>query len=185
MRVYRKLLPPELGRFRDHLLRLTPEDRQSRFSGSVGNAFIEDHCRRFDWLSGAILGAFDNGELTGAAELRWLKPGLDWRAEVAITVDKNHQEQGIGTELLRRVVIYARNRSLKALYMVCMTDNRRMQAIARKLEGQLVFEASQVEADIVMPFPTQFTLFDEALGNSVAFAAHWWEQFAPARRVEA
>jgi RimJ/RimL family protein N-acetyltransferase len=185
MRVYRKLLPTELSRFRDHLLRLTPEDWQSRFSGGVRADFIEEHCRRFDWLSGAILGAFDDGVLTGAAELRWLEPGLGWRAEVAITVDKIHQEQGIGTELLRRVVIYARNRGLKGLYMICMTDNRRMQAIARKFEGQLVFDASQVEADIVMPFPTHFTLFDEALGDSVAFATQWWEQFAPARRLPA
>jgi GNAT superfamily N-acetyltransferase len=123
--------------------------------------------------------------LVGAAEVRWLKPGLDWRAEVAITVDENSQEQGIGTELLRRVVTYARNRGLKTLYMLCLTDNRRMQAIARKFEGQLMFEAGQVEADLTMPFPTQFTLFDEALGDSVAFAALWWEQIAPTRRLPA
>jgi len=172
MRVYRKLLPTELSRFRDHLLRLSPADMQSRFSAGVGAAFIEEHCRRFDWLSGRILGAFDDGALVGAAEIRWLeKPGRGWRAEVAITVEENYQEQGVGTELLRRVVTYARNRGLKSLYMLCLTDNRRMQAIARKLEGQLTFESGQVEADIAMPFPTQFTLLDEALGEGAAFAA--------------
>jgi GNAT superfamily N-acetyltransferase len=185
MRVYRKLLPTELGRFRRHLLALSPADLQSRFSGSVGPAFVEAYCRRFEWLSGAIFGAFEDGELVGAAELRWLKPGLDWRAEVAITVKESAQEQGIGTELLRRVMTYARNRGLKTLYMLCLTDNRRMQAIARKFEGQLMFEAGQVEVDLAMPFPTQFTLFDEALGDGVAFATQWWEQFAPGRRLYA
>jgi RimJ/RimL family protein N-acetyltransferase len=181
MRVYRKLLPSEIGRFRDHLRRLSPLDRQSRFAGGVSDTYIEEYCRRFDWLAGVIFGAFVDGELRGVAELRWLGPGVDWRAEIAITVEEAYQDQGVGTELLRRVVVYARNRGLKSLYMLCLTDNRRMQAIARKFEGELVFAPGQVEAGIAVPFPTQFTLLAEAWGDGAAFATQWWEQFTPAR----
>jgi GNAT superfamily N-acetyltransferase len=178
MRVYRKLLPSELVQLREHLLRLAPHDRYARFSGGVGPAYIEQHCRKFDWLTGVVIGAFEGVTLRGAAELRWLQPGLGLRAEFAVTVEEAYQDQGIGTELLRRTLVYARNRGLKSLMMLCLTDNRRMQSIARKFEGELAFQEGQVEADIAVPFPTHFTLLDEALGDSVAFAAQWWERFS-------
>jgi RimJ/RimL family protein N-acetyltransferase len=174
MRVYRKLLPPEASLFHDHLGRLSPDDRMSRFSGGVSAAALIEHVRRFDWRTGWLIGCFEDGCLRGIAELRWLDPGLGWRGELAITVEEAWQDQGVGTELLRLSIIHARNRGLKSLYMICLTDNRRMQTIARKFEGQLSFEGSQVEADIVVPFPTQFSLFAEAVGDGVAFARQWW-----------
>ncbi len=178
MRVYRKLLPSELPQFRDHLLRLSPYDRHARFSGGVGPAYIEQYCRKFDWLTGILIGAFEDGQLRGVAELRWLEPGFGRRAEVAITVEEAHQDQGVGTELLRRTIVHARNRGLTSIVMLCLTDNGRVQSIIRKFEGDLAFAQGQVEADIAVPFPTQFTLIDEALGDSVAFAAQWWETVA-------
>ncbi len=180
MRVYRKLLPTEARLFRDHLCRLSPDDRVSRFAGSVSDAAIIDHTRRFDWLTGALIGCFVDGTLRGVAEVRWLDPGIGWRAELAVTVEEYWQDEQIGTELLRRSITHARNRGLKSLYMLCLTGNRRMQAIARKFEGELVFEGSQVEADITLPFPTQLTVLAEAIGDSVAFATSWWEQMARA-----
>lgn len=180
MRTYRKLLPTESGLFRDHLCRLSPDDRVSRFAGSVSDAAIVAHARRFDWLTGILIGCFVDGVLRGVAEIRWLDPGIGWRAELAVTVEEGWQDEQIGTELLRRAITHARNRGLKSLYMLCLTGNHRMQAIARKFEGVLVFDGSQVEADITLPFPTQLTLLAEAMGDSVAFAASWWEQIARA-----
>ena len=174
MRVYRKLLPTEGLLFQDHLARLTPEDRISRFSGGVSVGALVEHVRRFDWRTGWLIACFEDGTLRGVAELRWLEPGFGWRAELAVTVEAPWQDQGVGTELLRLAIVHARNRSLKSLYMICLTDNRRMQAIARKFEGDLIFAGSQVEADIAVPFPTQFTLLAEALGDGVAFARQWW-----------
>lgn len=175
MRVYRKLLPAELSAWRDHLQRLAPGSRQARFSGGVSDAYIDAYCRRVEWLGTMLIGAFVDGTLRGLAELRWLEPGTGWRAELAVTVEDAWQDQGLGTELLRRAIVHARNRGVKSLYMICLTDNRRMQAIARKFEGQLIFEGSQVEADIVVPFPTQLSLLAEVLGDGVAFAATFWD----------
>lgn len=178
MRVYRKLLPTEARLFRDHLCRLSPDDRLSRFAGGVSDAAIAEYAARFDWLTGIVIGCFVDGELRGVAELRWLDPGTGWRAELAVTVEEAWQDGQIGTELLRRSIGHARNRGLKSLAMICLTDNRRMQAVARKFSGDLVFDGSQVEADITLPFPTQFTLLAEAMGDSMAFAATWWQHFA-------
>lgn len=174
MRVYRKLLPTEGLLFQEHLVRLSPEDRLSRFAGGVSAATLVEHVRRFDWRTGWLIGCFEDGTLRGIAELRWLEPGFGWRAELAVTVEAAFQDQGVGTELLRLAIVHARNRGLKSLCMICLTDNRRMQAIARKFEGDLIFADSQVEADISVPFPTQFTLLAEVLGDSVAFARQFW-----------
>jgi RimJ/RimL family protein N-acetyltransferase len=182
MRIYRKLLPAEGLLFHGHLARLSPDDRIARFSGGVSVAALAEHVRRFDWRTGWLIGCFDGAQLRGVAELRWLDPGLGWRAELAITVEEAWQDLGIGTELLRLSVIHARNRGLKSLYMICLTDNGRMQAIARKFEGELSFEGSQVEADIAVPFPTQFSLLAEALSDGMAFAHQWW---APLLKTDA
>jgi RimJ/RimL family protein N-acetyltransferase len=184
MRVYRKLLPTETRLFEEHLCRLSPDDRVSRFAGSISDTAIVSYARRFDWLTGILIGCFVEGTLRGVAEIRWISPGVGWRAELAVTVEEPWQDEQIGTELLRRSIAHARNRGLKSLYMTCLTGNGRMQAIARKFEGDLIFDGSQVEADIHLPFPTQFTLLAEAMGDSVAFAAAWWEQIAAAGKPD-
>ena len=176
MQAFRKLLPPEIAALRDHLLRLTPADRQARFSGHVGDLAVGEHCARIDWMRAAVVGFFEDGVLRGAAEIRWDDPRSAWRAEVAVTVEDGWQDQGVGTELLRRAIVVCRNRAIKSIYMICLLDNRRMQRIARKFEGALDFANGQVEADIRVPFPTQFTLLEEAVTDGAGLVATWWDR---------
>lgn len=176
MRLYRKLLPTDLPQFRAHLLRLSPEDRQSRFWASVTDAAIADYCTRIDWLKTVIIGCFEDDVLRGGAELRPDDPRVGWRAEVAVTVEGAVQGQGIGTELLGQLIVIARNRGLKTLVMLCLLDNTRMRRIARHYEGELKIGEGQVEAGLVMPFPTQVSLLQEALFDGAGLAATWWDQ---------
>ncbi len=176
MRVFRKLLPSELPQLKDHLLRLSADDRVARFSGHMGDEAVARHCARIDWRVSAVIGFFDAGVLRGAAELRGEDPRLGWSAELAVTVEEAWQDQGVGTELLRRAIVICRNRSLKSIYMICLLDNRRMQRIARKFEGALKFESGHVEADIVVPFPTQISLIEEAFADGTGLIATWWDR---------
>ena len=52
--------------------------------------------------------------------------------------------RGIGAALFSRLLVTARNRKIKRLYMSCLSHNRAMQALARKFQAQLVFEAADV-----------------------------------------
>lgn len=174
MYLYRKLVPAEIGAFHDHLLRLTPEDRQYRFVGSVSDDVIAAHCTHFDWLRDVVIGCFVDGILRGAAELRLDDPRLGWRAELAITVEQPWQEHGIGTELTRRAIVVCRNRAIRSIAMICLLDNRRMQRIARKFDADLTYVTGEVEAAIRVPFPTQLTLVSEALDESTAWTSTWW-----------
>jgi GNAT superfamily N-acetyltransferase len=179
MRVYRKLVPAELGLFHDHLLRLTPEDRHSRFSGYVSDEAVAAYCGTVDWFRCVIIGCFIDGQLRAVAELHFDDPRLGRRSELAVTVEQDWQSQGIGTELLRRSITVCRNRAIRSIYMICLLENRRMQRIARRFEGELVFEAGEVEAQVALPFPDQFTLIREALDEGAAWMMAFYD--VPAR----
>ena len=178
MRVYRKLFPFDLAQFRAHLLRLSPGDRRCRFFGGISDAGIADYCARIDWYRTAIIGCFDGGTLRGAVELHSAAPLVMRAAEVAVTVEPDWQDRGIGTDLLRRAIVFARNRGLAAISMLCLTDNRRMQAIARKLDSALSFAEGDVAADLRLPFPTQVSLLEEAFADGAGLFGAWWDCIA-------
>lgn len=174
MRIYRKLVAAEALRLRDHLLRLSPLDRHCRFAGHVSDAVIDSYCRRIPWLGTVVVGRFEDGVLRAAAECRWLGPAQLRSVEVAVTVEPEWQGQGIGTELVRRVVTVARNRGAASIFMLCLTDNRPMQAIARKLAGDLRFVDGEVEVRIAVPFATNASLMQEALADLSGLAGMIW-----------
>jgi GNAT superfamily N-acetyltransferase len=183
MRVFRKLLAAEWSRLRDHLLRLSPADRHCRFTGHVGDEAVERYCRSIPWLSTVAVGCFEDGVLRGVAECRWLGPANPRTVELAITVERPWQDQGIGSALVDRVLTIARNRGAVSVFMLCLTDNRAMQAIVRKHDGDLRYEAGDVEATIAVPFPTSISVLEEAVADwTGAGGALMWrmlEQWRP------
>ena len=68
--------------------------------------------------------------LRGAGELRPLGPTFVSEAEAAFSIEKPWQSHGVGTALLSRTLLAARNRGFKLLHMACLADNRRMQQLA-------------------------------------------------------
>lgn len=163
MSVYRKLLPTELPRYRAHLLRLDKADRYARFTGTVSDEGIRSHCERLDWGRTLLIGAFDRGELRGAVELctdRRLWPD---EAEFGISVEKGWQGAGVGGELIRRVFNTARNRTVRRLHMICLADNRRMRALAKRFGATIDHDGAEVFAQFDLAPPNQFSFALEAL----------------------
>lgn len=181
MRVFRKLMPYEIWRLREHLLRLTPADRRLRFFAGVNDDFIHDHCRRLDALRAIVIGFFEDGVLRGAAELH-LAGDLAGRAELAITVESGWQGHHIGTELLGHAITIAENRGMRSIEMVCLIDNRRMQHVARKFTDRLDVVEDQAEAHLKVPYPTQLSLWQEAAMDGIGLVTSWLEQFPFAGR---
>lgn len=139
----RKLWIGEADAYRDHLLRLDPDSRHRRFSGAVGDDFIAQHARSIEAIGVVVYGFFIDGTLRGAAELRPLSP-LAREAEAAFSIEQPWQSHGVGTVLLERVLLTARNRGIAALQMHCLGDNRRMQQLARKFDADLKFDFGSV-----------------------------------------
>ena len=165
----RKLWPSETDRFRNHLLRLDKHSRRLRFAHGVADAFIEDYASRMADMGSLVFGFVVDGEVRAAAELRKLGDTWGREAEAAFSVEKAYQDQGIGSELMGRVVRAARNRGIRRLYMSCLAENSKMQAIARKHEADLRFEYGEVVGEIVPDTPNYFSMIAEAAEDRVGF----------------
>jgi GNAT superfamily N-acetyltransferase len=163
----RKLWPTEKAKFRDHLLRLDRESRRMRFAHGVSDSFITDYADRMHEMGSVVYGYLEGGEVRAAAELR--KLGVNWgqEAEAAFSVERPWQDRGIGTHLMGRVIRAARNRGVQRLYMSCLAENGKMQAIARKFDAILRFEYGEVIGEIVPDTPDYFTMLAEAFDDRV------------------
>ena len=115
-------------------------------------------------------GFFIDSEMRGAAELRPLGLRFPRQAEAAISVEKPWQSHGVGSALLRRTLLTARNRGFRLLHMACLADNRRMQQLARKFDAELSFDFGSVVGEVESSRPTPLSLMREMLTDSHGFA---------------
>lgn len=156
----RKLWPGETDRFREHLLRLDPESRANRFGTAVTDYFIERYAARALGSDAVVHGFVVDGIPRGCGELRGFQT-FARTAEAAFSIEKPFQNNGVGSLLMGRTILAARNRGIKKLYMNCLSHNHPMQAIARKYHADLKFEAGDVVAEITNPLPDPLSLFRE------------------------
>jgi len=168
--VIRKLWMGEADSYRDHLLRLDTASRHSRFGGAVADEFIRDYVATTFGLNAVVHGFFVDGVLRGAAELRPLGPGFAREAEAAFSIETPWQSHGIGSTLLERTLLAARNRGIKTLHMACLADNRRMQELARKFSAELSFDFGSVVGEVAAARPTPLSVMREMVADSHGFA---------------
>ena len=166
----RKLWIGEADLYREHLLRLDAASRRSRFGGGVSDEFITEYVSLSLGLEAVIHGFFVEGTLRGAAELRPLGSAFADEAEVAFSVETPWQGHGIGSALLDRTLLAARNRAIKFLHMACLADNRRMQELARKFDAELRFDFGGVVGAVEAPRPTPLSVLREFVADSHGFA---------------
>jgi GNAT superfamily N-acetyltransferase len=168
--VIRKLWVGETAKYREHMLRLDPDSRRSRFAGGVSDDFV---CKYTDLslsLDAVVHGFFIDGMLRGAAELRPLGIRFANQAEAAFSVEKPWQSHGVGSALLRRTLLAARNRGYRLLHMACLAENQRMQQLARKFDAELTFDFGNVVGEVESSRPTPLSLMREVMADSHGFA---------------
>jgi GNAT superfamily N-acetyltransferase len=171
----RKLWIGETDAYRDHLLRLDRDSRNTRFSGAVSDDFIARHAATATGLGVVVHGFFVDGTLRGAAELRRNGTMLSNEAEAAFSIEQEWQSHGVGTVLLERTLLSARNRGIKHLRMDCLADNRRMQQLARKFEAGLTFDFGSVIGEVDPPRSTPLSLMREAMEDAHGVAAKMFD----------
>ncbi len=181
----RRLYPADLPEFRAHLLRLDADSRRARFAMAASDEFVAAYAQTAFALDTLLFGYFEQGELRGAAELRMLSGDRARMAEAAFNVEPHCRHRGIGSDLMEHVVLAARNRGVRKLYMSCLGWNRAMQALARRFSAELVFESDDVLGIVEAPGPTTGTLVQEAVTNAGSFATailhlqqKWWQRYA-------
>ena len=167
----RRLWPSDATAFRDHLLRLDSQSRHDRFAMAVSDDFLTNYADRCFGIDDVIYGYFVDGVMRGAGELRGVGLGLDkGSAEAAFSVEVGWRRQGVGTELMGRIIQAARSRGAETLYMSCLARNRAMQAMAKKYEAELQFDADDVTGKLVARTPEAAALWNEFIDDASSFA---------------
>lgn len=164
----RRLHPKESDLLLAHLMRLDGEARRLRFGNPVNDYFLERYAALALGADALIMGLFVGGVLRGVAELRYLT-GSRSEAEGAFSIEKAFQGLGFGDRLFGRLIASARNRGVRRLFLTCLRENRRMQAIAAKHGADLSFVAGDVTAEIRRPYADAASITEEWADESEAF----------------
>lgn len=165
----RKLWAADSPAFRDHLLRLDPATRRNRFGMAAGDEFISRYAETSFTLDTLIHGVFVDGRLVGVGELRMLGTSRT-EAEAAFSVELDHQGHGFGSRLMKAVVLSARNRRIRRLYMNCLASNSQMQRLALKAGAELEYEGGDVVGLMVPETPSPASYLREAVGDGYGWA---------------
>ena len=144
--ILRRLWPTDMTLYREHLLRLDPVSRHSRFGGGVSDAYIDDYVHTSLRLDTLIYGAFSGSTVVAAGELRILFGAWPPMAETAFSVEEPYQDQGLGDLLLTKIITAARNRGIVTLSMQCLSNNQRMRHLAQKHSAELKTTDGETEA---------------------------------------
>src|SRR5271165_2733377 len=175
----RRLWPSDMEAYSDHLLRLDPRSRHERFGGGMSDDFLTHYAEHCFGQGDLLYGAFIDGELVGAAELRsnsaiWTEQapfGRHIHAEAAFSVETEYRLRGIGEKLFRRIERAASNHGVETIEIICLPDNIGMQRLAQKFKTQFTFEENSLTGRLTARRPTPFSLIREASGDVMDFGA--------------
>lgn len=167
----RKLWNVETDAYCEHLLRLDAESRRNRFSGGIADEAIRKFAATVRDPDVIIHGFFVDGVLRGAADLHFVRP-LDLReAEAAFSIEKPWQGRGVGSVLLERTRLCARNRGVKHVLVSCLPQNRAMRELARKFNARFDMDYDAVVGTMDNPAATPLSLMQETLADGYSAAA--------------
>ncbi len=182
----RRLWPSDKEAFRYHLVSLSLRSRHLRFGGGMSDEFLVRYAENCFGEGDLIYGAFIDGKLVGAAELRsnqsiWNEQapfGRHIRAEAALSVDESHRRRGFGEKLFKRILRAATNHGVETIEIVCLPENVGMQNLARKFSAHFTFEENWLTGRLTVRPPTALSLFREASSDALDFGAalfdaHW------------
>lgn len=167
----RKLWPAELGLYKEHMLRLDQETRRLRFGRAPSDEFIETYAAGVNDFRSLVHAYMEEGVVRAAAELRPLGSAPYREAEAAFSVEQDYRDEGVGTELMGRVIQGARNRGITRIYMNCLLENKKMQAVARKYDAVLRIRQDEVFGEVAPASPTYFSIWHELIETEAGFVA--------------
>ncbi|MDQ0511489.1 GNAT family N-acetyltransferase [Ancylobacter amanitiformis] len=164
------MLPAERHLLVEHLLRLDPLSRFMRFGGVVSDGAIARHGTRVTSGDAVAIGYFVDGELRAVAELHPLPPraGKPASAEAAFSVEREFQGKGIGSALMRHLVLLAQNRGIEELQVVFLPSNAPMKNLAVHHAANFSMDDDEMIGRVQAPHATVFSRLREFFGDVFA-----------------
>ena len=170
MHLIYRLTPAEYHRYKTHLLCLDEESKYLRFGHHIKTDSIKQLFER--WISEPekhIIFCIENEDLeivaAGHISLQ------DDPVELAFSVFKEYQRQGMGNALMQRCIEYCQNRGIKSGCMVCLNSNDAIKKLAKK-HGLLINDGTDSMAEITIPNASPMTYINEAVNNNISAFDH-------------
>ncbi|WP_200338813.1 GNAT family N-acetyltransferase [Rhodovibrio sodomensis] len=139
------LTPDHLPLIRDHLLRLSPEDRRGRFGTPLKDAGIEAYVARLDPARIQLIGRIEHGALVALTEI-FLEGDLA-TCEAAFSVDPDRRRQGLGRAMATSALGHAAATGFARMVMFIQHANTPMRELVRRHAFNLPLEDSDYHAN--------------------------------------
>jgi RimJ/RimL family protein N-acetyltransferase len=165
----RKVLRSETHLIEEHLLRLDSDTRRRRFGHDVADSYIHDYALHAADYGNLTIGFFHDGDIHAIAEMHQGERAHEHAAEIAFSVERAFANQGVATRLMGRIIRSARNRGIRQLMLVCVTENLKMQAIARHYGADLQLEDGSIIAEIIPQRADYASISGEYLDDGLVF----------------
>jgi GNAT superfamily N-acetyltransferase len=169
MHIVYRLQPSEYNRYREHLLKLDTESRYKRFGFHISDTVIDKLCDKFesDYKNHKIFVIEDEDlNVVAAGHI-----SLDGEVELAFSVHKLYQGQGMGSALMKRCIEWCQNRDIKHGCMVCLSTNAAIKKLAAR-HGILVNQGGDTLADIKIPESNPYTVYSEIVDSNLGRLDH-------------
>lgn len=144
----------KIGDYSRHLKALSNEDKFSRFGYPVSDHSIDQLILNMCYhpQDHELWYARDDGERVGWGHLA---KNSDDSWELAVSVQREFQRQGIGNQLISEILAWAKFHHITEVYMHCIEDNRVIQHLANKNELRIRSRGDgERTASIEVPNPT-------------------------------
>lgn len=144
-----------LVEYASHLKNLDPDDRYTRFGYNITNDSIDRFILNmlYHQQDHHVFVCLDNEQVVGFGHLA--REGADW--ELAVSVEKASQGQGVAKELMSYMIDWGKVHGVTAVFMHCISDNKRIQHLAHKFGLKTVDRSGgEITAQVQLPEPTVF-----------------------------
>jgi len=170
----RRVLQGEYSKYRDHLKALDAESRTLRFANPVADLVIDRFCDGVEAkYYNHILFAVEDSDLNFIAVGHIaLEEGR--KMELAFSVHKDYQGQGLGNRLMARCIQWCRIHGYLEGSMVCLRSNSKIRHLCRKYGITVENEYDEALADIKLA-PADFGAY---LGETVDTQLGVWDYWS-------
>ena len=162
----RRVLPHEYSKYRKHLKSLDEASKYLRFGYYIQDEMVDKLCEQFESEPEKnILFCIENDDLDFIAVAHI---ALQDEMELAFSVVKGYQGQGMGNHLFKRVIQWCRTHGKLKGCMVCLASNNIIKHLCTKYGIHMQSEHGETMADIELDSPNITTYVSEATDSNLA-----------------
>jgi RimJ/RimL family protein N-acetyltransferase len=139
--------------YANHLKNLTEEDRYTRFCYNIKDESIDQFILSILYHSDDhhLFTATLDGIIVGFGHLA--REGDDW--ELAVSVNSSCQGRGVANNIMDFMIDWGKTRGVHSVFMHCITQNAKIQHLARKHGLRLVErDGAEITSRVDLPLAT-------------------------------